>query len=93
MSVWTEVEGFAWNIPRDSGFSFKTAIEEGFQEARPIVKQEQVSSVSVLDVDFRFSFSEGGIEAAKQLDKFVALIKQKIPNAYVDLTASIRYTA
>lgn len=93
MSVWTDVEGSAWNVPRDSGFSFKTAIEDGFQEARPTVLQTQASPQSPLSVDFKFSFSEGGIEAAKQLDKFVALVKQKIPSAYVDLTASIRYTS
>lgn len=93
MSIWTDVEGSAWNIPIDSGFSFKTSIEEGFQEARPVIKQTQISSQKPLTIDFKFSFSEGGLEAAKQLNKFVSTIKQKIPNVYVDITASIRYTS
>jgi hypothetical protein len=92
MSVWTDVEGSAWNIPRTSGFGFKTAIEEGFQEARPTVLQIQAGR-EALSVDFKFSFSEGGLEAAKQLDKFVATVKEKIPGAYVDITANIRYTS
>lgn len=82
MAAWTEVKGTV-RIKKDSGFSFKTYIEENFMESSPKVNQEPFHDN--LLVTFEFNFSDSNLGAAYSLQDFIKAIKEHDKNAWVDI--------
>lgn len=88
MSAWTEVKGTV-RIKKDSGFSFKTYIEENFMESSPRVNQEPFHDN--LLVSFEFNFSDSNLGAANCLQDFIKAIKYHDKNAWVDIYTNLRF--
>lgn len=88
MSAWTEVKGKV-RIKKDSGFSFKTYIEENFMESSPRVNQELFNSA--LLVSFEFNFSDSNLGAANCLQDFIGAIKDHDKNAWIDIYTNLRF--
>ena len=88
MSAWTEVKGTV-RIKKDSGFSFKTYIEENFMESSPRVNQEPFHDN--LLVSFEFNFSDSNLGAANCLQDFIKAIKDHDKNAWIDIYTNLRF--
>lgn len=89
MSVWASVKGQA-RINLDSGFSFRTYIIENFESAQPHIEHEKMSTERLL-VNFQFNFIGGGEDAANQIQSMIKAIKERDRNAWVDISAGIRF--
>ena len=91
MSVWANISGNI-TVNKHCHLSIAKLVNEMFDEIH-INKLSQANRDQFFSTDIDFVFSLDGMDAAIQVNKFVAAIKDADKHARIDLDATIRFLA
>lgn len=93
MSVWYTVKGNC-KFNRLCGLSIKTLLEQEMcVDGKVSVVQMKDSIADIISVNFEWSNSLENINAAKEVQRFIELVKRFDKNAVIDMEANIRFLA